>query len=364
MLQNERRSLSLIEKFMRIPDSKRYVIMVMSGVVQAIFSLIVMILINVKPLIFSCSIGIMLFLSCLFLAKKNKILATYYLILAYGIISLLMAAFLVEWDFGFQNYLFVLIPLSYTFLYISTDSRRVFVVAGISMLCTFFCYLLCLTINSVMLPVTNASVPLITTVKAINALLIMLLLFIFVSMFVIRLFRATTKTESYINKLDYEANYDVMTGLYNRRFAQRIFTQFINEGRKFDLILCDIDYFKKINDKYGHSAGDAVLKELASIIMSNVRSGDYCVRWGGEELLIILKDGSADATRSLLNRLFQEIRETSVFYENQTIKYSITAGATHHFAGDTIDDTIVRADNYLYEGKEKGRNQFIMGCDY
>ena len=351
---------SVIEKFAALSDIVRYRIMVVAGVGQAVFSLIVMILLRVIPLIISCSLGIILFIFCLFLAQKKKIALIYILVLTYGLVSLLIAAFHLEWGMGFQNYLFVLIPLSYTFLYTETNYKKTFLLPFASLAATFSCYIACLLINNTVAPVTGAGIAVISVIKAINALLIMLLLFVFVSMFILRLNAVNKKVQETTRELDIAANTDELTGLYNRHYIQQVIDDILNKKDEFHLVMCDIDHFKAINDTYGHSGGDVVLGEISRIILSSIRKNDYAVRWGGDEFLIVLSEASTQNAGIFVERLLQSVRGIEINYEGKNIKCTITAGIAKHDSGETLDDTLVRSDNNLYKGKAEGRNRYVL----
>ena len=123
--------------------------------------------------------------------------------------------------------------------------------------------------------------------------------------------------------------------------------------------MIDIDYFKKFNDKFGHQAGDAVLKQVASILKKNTRISDYVCRYGGEEMAIILPNTAYEETLKNAERIRKAVEETpfklSLTQEGQvTISLGISS---YDGADETAQDIIKRADNALYKAKENGRNQ-------
>lgn len=151
---------------------------------------------------------------------------------------------------------------------------------------------------------------------------------------------------------------DKLTGAYNRTKCHEILEREIERVKRHNqplsIIIFDIDRFKKVNDRYGHSAGDYVLKTVADIVRESIRKIDYFVRWGGEEFMIIssetnLKEGSALAER------IREIIESSTFKD--VGKVTVSFGVTEFRANDTEDSLIKRADDAMYEAKKKGRNR-------
>ena len=157
------------------------------------------------------------------------------------------------------------------------------------------------------------------------------------------------------------AEYDPLTKIYNRVKINDVFidvfydaTRYNNE---FSVILLGIDFFKSINDTYGHNVGDKVLIELARLVNMNLRANDTFARWGGEEFLIISEKTTVNTARQLASRLRIEIERFS-FDTVQNITCSF--GVTQFKAGDTQHRLIERVDTALYEAKENGRNQVVV----
>jgi diguanylate cyclase (GGDEF)-like protein len=120
------------------------------------------------------------------------------------------------------------------------------------------------------------------------------------------------------------------------------------------IIIFDIDHFKEVNDRYGHSAGDYVLKTIADIVRESIRKIDYFVRWGGEEFMIISSETNLKDVSALAERI-REIIESSTFED--VGKVTVSFGVTEFRANDTEDSLIKRADDAMYEAKKKGRNR-------
>lgn len=156
------------------------------------------------------------------------------------------------------------------------------------------------------------------------------------------------------------ADIEVLTGLYNRRYMmsrlQEEYDRSRRSGRPFSLILTDIDYFKAINDAYGHDCGDEVLKGLAKVLMNAVRSVDVLCRWGGEEFLMLLPDTDLDAARVLADRIRKAVAGEVFEYEGNVFKLTMTFGVSSFSEGLTVKELIKMADQALYKGKALGRN--------
>lgn len=158
-------------------------------------------------------------------------------------------------------------------------------------------------------------------------------------------------------------DHDALTGLYNRRCANRKLEQALAKSVKNNSPLClalgDIDFFKKVNDTYGHECGDVVLKQVARTMKETIRKQGFVARWGGEEFLIILEDMDLESAQNLLENLRQTIGKLDIPYDNKTINVTMTMGL---IANDNSGpDNLLRiADHLLYEGKSAGRNRVIV----
>ena len=151
---------------------------------------------------------------------------------------------------------------------------------------------------------------------------------------------------------------DKLTGAYNRTKCHEILEREIERVKRHNqplsIIIFDIDHFKEVNDRYGHSAGDYVLKTIADIVRESIRKIDYFVRWGGEEFMIISSETNLNEASALAERI-REIIESSTF--QNVGKVTVSFGVTEFRENDTEDSLIKRADDAMYEAKKKGRNR-------
>lgn len=150
---------------------------------------------------------------------------------------------------------------------------------------------------------------------------------------------------------------DQLTGLDNRYKLQELFEfekeQTVRYKTELSIILMDLDFFKSVNDHYGHNVGDAVLKEIALILQLSVRNSDIIVRWGGEEFIIVTPKTTLEQSIHLAEKLRQEVKKTC--FSNAGV---ITAsfGVASFQKSDTLEKIIQRADQALYRAKESGRD--------
>ncbi|WP_162984528.1 GGDEF domain-containing response regulator [Poseidonibacter antarcticus] len=170
-----------------------------------------------------------------------------------------------------------------------------------------------------------------------------------------------TEIKEKSNLLEYQASHDTLTGLFNRNKFNSLLGKEIRRSSRYrnnlSLILFDIDFFKIVNDEYGHQIGDEVLKEIAKLITQNVREHDTIVRWGGEEFLLLLPETDLKGASIVA----EKIRITIYKQPLTKFKLNITAsfGVSILKDDDTEESFISRSDEALYEAKETGRNKVV-----
>lgn len=162
------------------------------------------------------------------------------------------------------------------------------------------------------------------------------------------------------SKLEKLVVYDQLTEVHNRNILKSISDSNSGElvamtGLDVSMLLLDIDFFKKVNDTYGHEAGDKVLIYLTKILKSTVRLTDYVIRWGGEEFLIIMPGCATDHAV----RIAEKIREKVEASDNGICKMTISIGVASYCGGD-YHAAIKNADEALYKAKESGRNKVVL----
>ncbi|XPV77505.1 MAG: diguanylate cyclase [Desulfovibrio sp.] len=157
------------------------------------------------------------------------------------------------------------------------------------------------------------------------------------------------------------ALFDPLTKLFNRRSFQRFFDAELNRAQRHNhpmsVFMTDIDFFKRINDTYGHNVGDIVLQELAELLKTNLRSSDILCRWGGEEFLALLPETTADGAFEVADKI-RKIIETYEFPQVGQITASF--GVTQFIKTDNAHSFFERADTALYDAKDSGRNKTVV----
>lgn len=158
----------------------------------------------------------------------------------------------------------------------------------------------------------------------------------------------------------YKINHDSLTGLPNREsyddYIVEALQRWKDSGKIISLAVGDIDHFKQINDTFGHLAGDKVLKKVASIFKSSVRSTDYIARFGGEEFVLIFEETTSKAAFLIVEKLRKSVKDCQFVYRENKVDVTVSFGLTTIIEGDNIESLFMRADNALYKAKNAGRN--------
>jgi two-component system, cell cycle response regulator len=171
--------------------------------------------------------------------------------------------------------------------------------------------------------------------------------------------------ESMLHSVEALASTDALTGLFNRRrFADVLKREFAVTKRYKNTLSClvlDLDHFKQINDRYGHDAGDQVLKEVARRITGSLREVDLAARYGGEEFVVLLPHTSKTDARIVAERLLKNVRKQEFNFGGQVVTVTTSIGLAGNSDVDTNnpDDLVKAADIALYEAKRAGRNQVV-----
>jgi len=171
---------------------------------------------------------------------------------------------------------------------------------------------------------------------------------------------------------------DELTQLKNRRALKEEGAQILslesNQGKNCSLLILDIDFFKKINDTYGHPVGDKILEDFSKIIEDNIRTADIAYRYGGEEFVVLLPDANLAEVREIAERIREKVEAHAyILTDGTAIKHTVSIGCSDvsqiknpkkrmskEEATEALEELIINADKALYEAKENKRNQVVM----
>jgi len=184
--------------------------------------------------------------------------------------------------------------------------------------------------------------------------------------------------EEEISRLKELAYKDELTDLYNRHGFKDESAKFIDEVKGYlenptrrenflikslSLGIFDIDNFKKINDTYGHQAGDMILKLFSRIIKERVRGIDIVARWGGEEIIVGLVGSDENNAYEIVDDIRKKIEETAVEWEGKTIKFTVSGGVASFTEAEDFDSLFKKSDGALYKAKQTGKNKIVKASD-
>jgi diguanylate cyclase (GGDEF)-like protein len=160
---------------------------------------------------------------------------------------------------------------------------------------------------------------------------------------------------------------DMMTKLKLKHYLYAVLNEWLlaaKAGKGFSMLMFDIDFFKKVNDTYGHSTGDVVLKYVAKVIMDNTRSVDVAARYGGEEFVVLISESGKDMALKVAERIRQSIEASKIKCKDAIIRITISCGAAcYDPAVDVSDDSMIeRVDKALYQSKQNGRNRITLSA--
>lgn len=158
--------------------------------------------------------------------------------------------------------------------------------------------------------------------------------------------------------------YDTLTSAWNREIFMDLLNKEHSKASRnnitFSLVFLDIDHFKKINDIYGHEAGDFVLVKLVALIQKEIRLHDTISRWGGEEFLILLNQSNLKNSYQIINRIKDKIQKKVFLYKNKKIKITCSFGIREFNTETNIVSMINKADELMYKSKKNGRNKISI----
>ncbi len=157
---------------------------------------------------------------------------------------------------------------------------------------------------------------------------------------------------------------DELTGVHNRRYVLDVLNRqkalADREQASFTVCFCDLDHFKRVNDRFGHAVGDKALKQFAELATGVVRNIDYVARFGGEEFLLVLVGASESAANNVAERLRMRTKEMWIPDTDEAFSLSVSIGVTRYREGERVDDVLNRADRALYQAKQGGRDKVVV----
>ncbi len=259
------------------------------------------------------------------------------------------------WSAGMQNYFIIVLMLTFFATHVRSTIKFLFAL-GVLVL-----RIVLISVYGGIKPQTDISGLLDKCLQSTNISAVFIAIIFISYMFSKQENEEENKLMKYNDQLKKEAGTDQLTGLFNRRRTIE-YLKLLGEDKEMGAVsvaMGDIDFFKKVNDTYGHDAGDEVLKFVAATMKDCVRENSFISRWGGEEFLIILPNCNGDNAFVALERVRRTIQKSVVKVGDKEIKVTMTFGLTEFGFHQDIDKVIKEADEKLYYGKSNGRNQVV-----
>ncbi|MCD7744174.1 MAG: GGDEF domain-containing protein [Lachnospiraceae bacterium] len=290
------------------------------------------------------------------LSYRQRISTNLKLYVAAELLWLAGFVYLFGWECGAQQIMFVLLVLVYFSFYDALLQKAAFTVLLFLFRFALFAY------TKQHDPFSRLPDTLSLVLQVWSSMSFFTLMGIICGFFSSNIESADKKLVLYNQRLREQASTDPLTGLWNRR-TMRIY---LNSNREqdpkmaFSICMGDIDLFKHVNDTYGHDCGDAVLKWLSERMKSRVEGKGQICRWGGEEFLMYFPKMNGDETQQLLMVFLLELERSPFCWREEMIPVSMTFGVEEYDFHSEMDALIKKADEKLYIGKERGRNQVVF----
>ena len=315
--------------------------------------------VNQPVLMLAALLCLMLHLLLLFMTFYNKSFLTYILLNVFSIGWFLLFIYMLGWDCGVQHFVFVLLVLACFSIYnhLAVKITCIVFLCGLRIGMYFY---------------THAFPPMIENTDGVNTVFqIINTVTIFIAVGIVAIITSNyaedveKKLLLYNKKLEKAASTDALTMLPNRRGILNYLDQLYEKheaqvhGHKFTIVIGDVDFFKKVNDQFGHECGDVVLKELSKAFSDFMTGLGQVSRWGGEEFLFVFENHGKDETCYQLERLNERLKKLILIYEEHPLHIALTYGVAEYQGGD-YHNTIIQADQKLFVGKRSGRNQIVL----
>ena len=348
---------------LNIDDRIKYSIICDTLAVIHFLFLLVFYIYGVTPLFVYNIFAVAIYLYCgLYLTKRGRFAFIFAAILIEIVFHSTLATVLLNWNYGFMIYTIALVPVAYYMAFTIESIRRSLELSAIASFSIFFIYfgVIFYSRHSSQIYIPSGRIE--SMFFYLNNVLAFVLAIFFSVLFIIEIGQMQRNLRSENFSLEEQANYDKLTHLLNRNAMAKYFEDAIalaeRDNKDFRILMLDIDDFKKVNDTYGHDCGDEVLKTVARVITDDVRQGDAVFRWGGEEIIVLIRSDLKVAT-SVAHRICNHIAGAVTSHQNKNIKVTITIGVAAYVSGMTMDELIKQADVKLYYGKKHGKDQVV-----
>ncbi len=331
-----------------------------SGMLLAVHAILLLLMMHYKiPQltilnVFSCILYFMGVIACI-----NKFMYLSYIVVMVEIpICTVVSTHYLGWNSGFSQYLLALIPAGAYCCDMMFKGLKKSIMIFYTALILYIYIKLYIYVSSVK-PLHPLRPAPINTLFLVNAMISGISIFTFSFIYLLILNANKEMLISKNNELKQETSTDPLTGLLNRRGFMPTMNNAIKNKEKFCIAFCDIDNFKRINDSYGHDAGDEILRHVTGIIKKEATGCTIC-RWGGEEVIVFMRAHSMPAAVRKMEHIRKTISKTPATFYGKKIYVTITIGVEEYKnTYKSVNDVIQEADKRMYYGKQNGKNRVI-----
>lgn len=274
------------------------------------------------------------------------------------VIHVLLCNLYLGWGYGFSLYGLMLIPITYYVSYVNPHMKQDVLCSNLLSLVALVSIVISCVAAGTFNRYDGFSTQEVMYIFCVNFSLCILCIVGCSAYFVYGLKQATRELEERNEELDFLAHFDALTNLRNRQNMEEVFQKYDKSGKKYCVVLGDLDDFKEKNDIYGHMCGDDLLVHLSYLIRQAVRNGGEVCRWGGDEILLLLKMDEKTGYQ-LVENIRRQIKDFSLEQKGRNVGVTITWGFAYCEEAENIDKLLSVADARLNEGKRNGKNQTV-----
>ena len=309
---------------------------------------------GVIPLAWYNVASVVIFTACIRVNKAGRHRAAFLVGAAEVVVHSALCAMLIGWDTGFHYFIVGMIPFAMMMPGLRSSIR--IAMASVA-LCLYGVVYFASELVGTPFTLTERTAGILNYAN-------LVITFGAFSLLVHYLAQASIRAEEAVGEL---SRTDFLTGVLNRRGMlnqlETEYATFRRTGRPFSILIVDLDRFKRVNDRYGHAAGDAVLTATARLFQETLRARDQLCRWGGEEFLVLLPETDLAGTRIVAEKLLSGMRGLTAPFGSLNLSITVTIGGACCDRRATVDQIIVCADRALYSGKDGGRDRVVLCRD-
>lgn len=303
--------------------------------------------------------SVIVYFLCIFLCKAGYILPVYISTVLEVTVYVCVSTYYIGLRCGTYCFLFAIVPVIIYFGCFLFKGAKRWIIA-ILLVLNFATFAILYTVFNAVPPVFDVTPGMRLFLTLFSSFVMVFSTIFYNIMYIYSSEVEVVSLEQKNQKLSTDAHEDVLTGLLNRRgFLPVIERLMADRSSHFCISFCDIDNFKRINDSYGHDAGDEVLRHISAMIRKEMQGCEIC-RWGGEEILILMRDYDMNVAKEKMEYLRKSIENSPTIFYNKRISATITIGLEEkHEEHQEPDDIIKVADERMYYGKQNGKNIVI-----